>query len=139
MKFTVFNVLIVLFLCSCTHTEKAREDKLYQEVMDIHDEVMPKMGEVMWLEKELDKNIDQLKSTDSTPSRPSRIEQLTTLKKNLSDADEYMMNWMREFNNDMDGMTHEEKIDYLEKEKQKIQKVKSQVNMAIQNAQEAID
>lgn len=132
-------MLIVLFLCSCTPNEKVREDKLYQEVIDIHDEVMPKMGEVMRLEKELDKNIDQLKSTDSTPSRPSRIEHLTTLKKNLKDADEYMMNWMREFNNDMNSMTHEEKMEYLEKEKLKIQEVRSQVNMAIQNAKEAID
>lgn len=139
MKHSLFYVFATLFLLSCGNSEKKKEEQLYREVMEIHDEVMPHMGEVMQLTKELDKNIDQLKSEDSTTNPQPSIEHLTTLKQNLSDADEAMMNWMRKFNTEMDSMSHEEKMHYLQDEKEKIQEVKVQVSTVIQEAKEAIE
>ncbi len=138
MKYSLWYVTIALLLFSCGNQDQKREEELYRQVMDTHDEVMTQMGEVMRLEKQLNDNIDQLKTEDSTENKEPRIEYLTTLKNNLTEANEAMMQWMREFNNDMDEMSHEEKMNYLQQENEKIVSVEEKVTTAIDNAKEAI-
>ena len=95
-------------------SESEAENILYKEVMAIHDEVMPLMGELMAMNK-------KVKQEDSTS------QEATELTANLEDANEAMMNWMRKFNPNIENMTHEETMNYLEEEKKKIMEVKKKM------------
>lgn len=95
-------------------SEAKKENILYKEVMAIHDEVMPLMGELMAMNK-------KVKGKDSTSHEANELSAY------LEEANEAMMNWMRKFNPNIENMTHEETMNYLEEEKKKIMKVKEKM------------
>jgi hypothetical protein len=51
----------------------------------------------------------------------------------LDMAHDAMMNWMREYNGGIDLFTHNEKMEYLEKEKVKIEEVKTMMLEVIED------
>lgn len=95
-------------------SEAEKEHILYKEVMAIHDEVMPLMGELMAMNK-------KIKNKDSSSQKA------TELVVYLEEANESMMDWMRKFNPNIDNMTHEETMNYLEEEKKKIVEVREKM------------
>lgn len=95
-------------------SQSEQENILYKEVMAIHDEVMPLMGDLMAMNK-------KIKSQDSTS------QEATELSIYLEEANESMMNWMRKFNPNIENMTHEETMNYLEEEKKKIMEVREKM------------
>lgn len=95
-------------------SQSEKENILYKEVMAIHDEVMPLMGDLMAMNK-------RIKSKDSTS------QEATELSVYLEEANESMMNWMRKFNPNIENMTHEETMNYLEEEKKKIMQVREKM------------
>jgi len=95
-------------------SQSEQENILYKEVMAIHDEVMPLMGDLMAMNK-------KIKSQDSTS------QEATELSIYLEEANESMMNWMRKFNPNIENMTHEETMNYLEEEKKKIMQVREKM------------
>lgn len=95
-------------------SQSEKENILYKEVMAIHDEVMPLMGDLMAMNK-------RIKSKDSTS------QEATELSVYLEEANESMMNWMRKFNPNIENMTHEETMNYLEEEKKKILQVREKM------------
>lgn len=104
---------------AASQTEK--ENALYKEVMAIHDEVMPLMGELMAMNK-------KIKNKDSTSQEANE------LSIHLESANEAMMDWMRKFNPNIENMTHEETMNYLEEEKKKIVEVKKKMLSAQEQA-----
>ena len=109
MKYLLFFAVFILLLPSCRE-----KSPLEIEVMAIHDEVMPKMGDLHVAKK----NLRKLISETNSDSLNTIILDLIT---DLENADEGMMSWMHEYkvpNNDP------EKTVYLEKEKVNITKVK---------------
>lgn len=138
MKHVLYTLCMLLFLSACNSGER-KTDRLYEEVMDLHDEAMNKMGNVMHLQKELDEHIQELQAADSSANNMSRIEYLQQLKESLAASDEGMMQWMRSFDNEMDGMDTEQKQAYLQDQKQEIQDIDEALNTAIQNAEEALE
>ena len=101
--------------------EKEKQNALYKEVMAIHDEVMPLMGDLMAMNK-------KIKSQDSAS------EEATALSVHLEEANEAMMNWMRKFNPNIENMTHEETMNYLEEERTKITEVRKKMLSAQEQA-----
>ncbi len=99
-------------------------EALYSEVMQIHDDVMPKMHDIMSLSKKL----KAVKATNE-----SDILEIKNKITDLENAGESMMVWMRNFNPD-GGNTPEEALEYLEGEKEKIKTVKREMEGAIANA-----
>ena len=106
----------VFWASSCQSKKTARE-KLYIEVMEIHDEVMPEMSTIHRLKK-------QLKAIDTTivksPDYPTILTHLNLLEK----ADDGMMGWMAEFDNPAPDAEEAVALKYLEKEKTKISEVR---------------
>lgn len=109
-----------IFLWGCASTSGNEIDLLYQEIMDVHDEVMPKMGKIRNLEK-------QFRSAALTS--PNATE-LMSQAEVLASANEAMMNWMRNFNNDFQGLD-EEKKEYLLGQKKQVYQVKELMNSSI--------
>lgn len=103
------------------------ENALYKEVMAIHDEVMPVMGELMALNK-------QIKQRHDTLENAQQKEDLQQLSAELEAANEGMMNWMRKFNPNIKNMTYEETMNYLTEEKKKIEEVRKDMLTAKEKA-----
>ena len=132
----VFSILIctVLFLSfSCKEEKKAPEgSSQMEEVMAIHDEVMPKMGTI-------GKLVGDLKAKVDTTEMGQKYE---VAMKDLQDANTAMMDWMKNFG---DRFNHEEilegkelteeKQQWLNEEEEKVKEVKEKINGSIARAE----
>lgn len=103
--------------------------KLYEEVMAVHDDVMPKMDDIYKLKRKLK---EELSSNNLDADRRKVIEDAI---KNLDIASEGMMEWMRNFNPLPDSAGQDKARDYLLAEKDKIQRVKDDMLKSIETAQ----
>jgi len=134
-------LILACFLISCgsgIDTQILRD-----EVLDIHDEVMPKMGQVMSLRKKvraksqeilLTENFDQIKVSD-----------LDSIAEALELANKEMMSWMNDWTKNSssyldveakpkEGVKFEEVVKFLEEEKKRVLKIKTDLNEAISAA-----
>ena len=124
-------IIPVLFLLGASSCQKAQQEdqqkKLIDEVIAVHDEVMPKMDEIMTLKGQLD-SVAKV-SKDSAKARDLFIQ--------LDSADIKMSNWMAEYNPEsVKGKGNEEVMKYLENEKKRINEVKDITNTSITNAKQ---
>ncbi|WMN12956.1 hypothetical protein QYS49_35090 [Marivirga salinae] len=119
-------VLIAVLVISCESKEKEVE-KLKSETIAVHDEVMPKMDDIMKLKKSLREKKDSI-STEGNQT----IEELIS---SLEESDNAMMNWMRNYDPQMKDMSEDEKIDYLNDQKSSIEKVSKQMKNSISEAE----
>jgi len=131
-RFTnLLSVFLILTLLPACEKEKDDTQLLKEEVINVHDEVMPKMDNIMKLKAEL-KAIKQ----DTANVIPSdKLIQLNNLILNLEKADREMMEWMRNYDPLMEGMTEEEQIVYLKAQKISIKRVKQSMLSAILDAE----
>lgn len=117
-----FALAIVLLSCN-SKAEKENTSKLNEEVMAVHDEIMPKMSEIMELKSKL---TDSLKVVDSTSVQYPILKQKTdSLNRLLDEADNAMMDWMNQYKPDtLETINAEEGAKYLTDQKNKIMIVK---------------
>ena len=133
MKKIIAILFLTGILMSCTtststtdENTKAKSETLFDEVMAAHDEVMPKMGDLRKLEKSFEASLDSI--TDQ-----AEVEVIQANIKIIQDANANMMAWMRAFKPEaLQAMEEDAKIKYLEAEKVKIEKVKSDMLQALE-------
>lgn len=114
----------------------SEEEQLRDEVMAIHDRAMLRMAEIRRLSNQLN---DSIENTGVNPMfQEEAINSYRNRLKELKDADDAMRQWMRQFNEDEEGMSEAEKVAYLRKEKQRIQEVEQEMNEAIGAAREVL-
>lgn len=137
LRYTAFLLLSLTILISSCGNQLSKEeqefDTLMQQVIDVHDEVMPKMGEISSLIKELESKIDT-----TTAGKTYKKAQ-----NDLKDSYDYMMKWMSGFS---DKFPYEEKdrklnpeqlaakMNVLQGEEVEVKKMRDQVNASIKNA-----
>jgi hypothetical protein len=98
---------------------------LYNEVMKIHDEVMPKMEDMHKRKEALKKKLAESNlSAEQKKQIQSKINQLDS-------AGESMMVWMREFNPIPDSAGEEKAREYLEGEMEKVKEVRENILAAL--------
>jgi len=102
---------------------------LYDEVMKVHDEVMPKMNDIYKLKEQLKNKIAN--TPDMVAEKKQQIE--GTISR-LDSASEGLMVWMRNFNPLPDSVGEQEARDYLESEMEKIKQVSEDVRKALEDA-----
>lgn len=129
--------LLVCFTAACGQQGEKNLEELEQEVMAIHDEVMPKMGLISALNDSLKSMYTHYK-IDSVPVDSTLLQTIDNHIKALSSADESMMQWMRNYEKPGPNMTEAQKRTYFEKEKSKITDVRDTMLKAIANAQDFI-
>ena len=133
MKKTLSFLIICLFVfVACKEEEKEKSPTQMEQVMTIHDEVMPKMGKLGKLVGQLKPMADSL-GTDSPQAKAMR---------DLQDANKSMMDWMQGFGDRfepeeiMEGRElSEEKKLWLNEEEEKMKEVKEKINSSIANAE----
>ena len=87
-------IFALLASCNLNQASNSEEEyvlkKLHNEVMDVHDGVMPRMSEIGRLKRKLKDYLNE----DEPHVKTDSIQQLIY---QLDEADEAMMNWMGEF------------------------------------------
>lgn len=126
-------LMLLVFVFSCQSPNDGQVEDLKKEVMALHDEVMPKMGELRRTRKDLMLQADSLMQSD-----PERAAMLTTVSNNIADANEGMMDWMRNYEPAFEG-TEDEIMIYLEEQKKSIQKVKEAMESSLAKGQEVLE
>lgn len=110
--------------------EEGGNQALDQEIMKIHNEVMPKMDEIYQLKEQLKNKL----ATTQGLAEEKKKELENTIAK-LDSANEAMMGWMHTYSPIPDSVGGEEKArEYLENEMEKIKKVKEDMLEAIEKA-----
>jgi hypothetical protein len=122
-------LFLVLFVLIAGCNSKKDNQALYDEVMKVHDEVMPKMNDVYKLKEELKKEI-----ADAPKMVEEKRKAIESAILQLDAASEGMMDWMRNFNPLPDSLGEENARKYLEDQKGKVNKVKEDMLEAIDKA-----
>lgn len=105
----------------------------WEEVMAIHDEVMPKMSEVERLKTAL-----QAELPEAEGDRRTKVERIIG---DLEAADQAMWDWMyglKQLDNLRDSLEHPRIMDYLASEKKDVTEVKQKIERAIKNANDLL-
>lgn len=107
-------------------TETSGNQALYNEVMKIHDEVMPKIEDIHNAKRALKEKLETAPAADK-PGIEATIARLDS-------ADDGMMKWMHEFNPLPDSLGEEKAREYLENEMEKVKKVREDILQALEQA-----
>lgn len=137
MKQITILALLVVFTLSCKEKKETPEGPTQMEqVMAIHDEVMPKMGK-------LGKMVGELKSKVDTTEMGQKYQ---LAMKDLQDANKAMMDWMMNFGDRFDSeeilegkeLTEQKQI-WLDEEEVKVNDLRDQINQSIAKAEALLE
>jgi len=137
--YITFAIIGLLFSVSCNQLSKEEQefDAMMQRVIDVHDEVMPKMGTMSSLIKDLESKID----TTATGKSYEKAQ------KELKDSYDFMMDWMSDFSNKFphgeentaeDMTKFMEKMKVLQEEEIEVNQLKDQINSSIDTAKKLL-
>jgi len=136
----VLIALVGIGLGSCDNGHKEVEQKLKKEVIDIHDEIMPRMREIVELKERLQLLQDNLTENNANEATAEKVTQLRQIQSDLNDAENSMRTWMREFKLTLPEDTpHERVMEYYEDEKSDISQVKENMLSSIEAARTFIE
>lgn len=112
--------------------EEGSNEALYNQMMDVHDEIMPQMDQIMKLKREL---------TDKIANSPELVaeqkEEIEKVISNLDSASNAMMDWMHrvhKYDPKADTANSENSREFLETEMERIRKVKNLMEESIEQA-----
>jgi len=127
MKYTILLVIATVSLLACKQDISTEEQEMYDKVMVIHDEVMPKIKTINKSEIALEKIAETIESADDKAA----------IDKTLSDlkvAYDMMFEWMNNFKKKAKLPEGTNYMDYLKKEEIRIQKVSDAMLTSIADA-----
>lgn len=130
MKYSILLLFgLSLFAMACGDNYQAQQ-AAHDEVMEIHDDVMPKMSEIQRLVRSLKKHLKT--EEGQTPLDDATKAKIETVIQQLEAADEGMMAWMNTYKKPKKEMEKAAALAYLEKEKGQITKVRSEMLASIE-------
>lgn len=130
------TLLALVFFTSCVDKEKEAQNNLFKDVMAVHDEIMPKMDDIMNFKKQLKQKVEDFSAVQPVDS--AAISELQQAIADLDNSHDEMMGWMRQFNRNFEGMVNEDILSYLNGQMDKIKKVGEVTNAALKQAEEML-
>ncbi|HEY9487346.1 MAG TPA: hypothetical protein VIQ51_03395 [Chryseosolibacter sp.] len=127
MKFFAKPLIILLTFISFVACQQ--KQALYNEVMEVHDEVMPKLNDLYKAKTSLQTRLAMPGLGESEKA------EINNKIARIDSASEGMMVWMRQFNPPADSSEIEEARTYLESELVKVKKVRQDILEALAAAQ----
>ena len=148
--FVFKNFIIVFFLglmglTACNSEPRSKEpsqtdqkemselDKLRDKVIGIHDEVMPKMGNL----ERAARDLAELVAGEGMD--PEAVSKINAQIQALEDANESMMEWMRNYSPPGLDVSDTDKMAYYESQLVKVNKVKSNMLGALESAENMLE
>jgi hypothetical protein len=123
------RLLLLFLVISLPACQNSEVEVLHNEIMDIHDEVMPKTSDIAYLYLAFRKKVE----TDSTISTDQKVELLKQAD-DLEKAEDEMMVWMNDYispNKMKLSKNKNEIIDYLLEQKKIISEIKVHTNTSL--------
>lgn len=116
--------------------QRATEEQRWDEVMAVHDEVMPKMSEI----NRLSRALREVQEKD--PAIPKELQAtVETMVQELATAEEGMWEWMNNIKQ-LDALrqskNHEEIMQYLGEEQEKIAQVRDNMLRSIEKGEQLL-
>lgn len=136
MAVAAVGLLLALAWWTKQKLEEKTQNDLRAELMTVHDEVMPKMGELTMLAGRVKEML-----RDSSMGAEVRTE-LESLLVRMESAEEGMMDWMAAFKQPealRSSMDHPAIMTYLQQEKTTISQVASHINEGIEQGKYWVD
>ncbi len=124
--FVLLSFGFVLFFSACKSENKEAETLLNQEIMKVHDEVMPKMGEINRIKRQLGAYKDEVPD-DNAAMKDSLINAILLLAK----TEDNMNDWMSGYKYPNPEMKHDEMMTYLKGQQDTIKQINNEVFMTI--------
>lgn len=113
---------------------KSKEDSLFHEVMTGHDVGMAKIGKLRKHLKQIEQELDSINKVPAGKINQQYKAALLDLQDELKFADQSMYTWMVEFKADSVKDDKGKRLDYLESERVKVEKVKHNILSSMDRA-----
>lgn len=137
---------ILLLLCAAcgnpnnqyTYEREGLPDSLlplYNEILTIHDEVMPEMTTISGYQNAITEEIKHLKSDTN---KMAMVRNLNMILGDLNKAEDAMMTWMHNFSK-LDSISDLEKEIFLENEKMSATEMRNLVLRTLQSAKDYLE
>ncbi|WP_031530266.1 hypothetical protein [Dyadobacter crusticola] len=114
-----------------------------KQLMELHDSMMPKMGEMMSVKKTLTSIVNEIESLNaSSPSRELQKQkaEAQSLIAQLDEADKSMMGWMHQYKADtLENLDAAQQDTYIGDQTAKMEVVNSQMRDAISRSEDFIN
>ncbi|TCK85278.1 hypothetical protein [Albibacterium bauzanense] len=126
MKPILLSALSLLLLITACNTKDNSTKQLQDEVIAIHDEVMPMMATFTHTSIKIDSilnNWETIKLEHSEIDTTEQKAKLINLKKEIEASNDAMNDWMHELNLDYESMSETETQEYLQNERLKVQDI----------------
>lgn len=137
MKNILLLLAVVAFsLSACTEGGKDSVGDLATQVIAVHDEAMPHMGQIMQLRREIAAEIETLEAAPEADS--VRVQALAAALDQLNAAKTGMEDWMHAYQTPGKDTPDAEALAYLQSEMAKATKVKDDIFASIANAKELL-
>lgn len=141
MKYPIIGLFFVIICltiaCNNSANHTTEQQQAWDEVMVVHDEVMPKTADVNRLTAQLRTKVAALDSTQQE-TKTSMMDAIQALER----ADEGMMSWMSEVQDPEilrgENKTHEEIMRYLNDEKKKVGQVRDDIVTALERGNQLL-
>jgi hypothetical protein len=134
MMKTILILLMALTLFSCSNPQQEEIKRLKGKTIELHDVVMPRMGEVAELSSQL-KELREQMINDTTDSVSAVRASISKQVESLDMAYEGMMDWMANYE---PGYENENPIDsaivYYTGQEKEIEEVKTNIEVSIDDA-----
>ena len=129
-------LLAITFITLILSCNEDKENTQMKEVMTVHDEVMPKMGQ-------LGQMVGKLKAMENDSTEMGR--QYQNAREDLQEANGAMMDWMQNFGNRftpdeiLNGAElSAEKKRWLDEEEEKVKELQGQIDSSIEKAEKLL-
>ena len=132
---TIFGLFVFCIVISaCKDVTGGQDDKLFEDVMGLHDEIMPVSTKLHGLQSSL-KTL--LATPDSIPANMTK-DDVIAASMHAEEAYNAMMDWMRDFKVP-ENMNPTEKSAYLKAEKLKLTNLKEETLRAFNEAEAIVN
>ena len=126
--------VLALLAWACTGNQAGETEALRKEVIDIHDEIMPHMREIGELKETL-QALEGSLAAGNGEEVSGHIAKIQAASQSLTQAEDAMRNWMQTFKYEIsEDLEHEQVMDYLKGEKDKITQVKQMINQSVDSS-----
>lgn len=132
-------LFLSLFLFSCNNTpveetasENTTVDSLYNIVMEVHDKLMPEMGNIARYKNQIASHRDSL--LEITPEGNDLTARMRNNISELNKAETLMFDWMSDFSSQYDSLSVDEKVGFLHKNKTIVDQMEEIFNSSLSEA-----
>jgi DNA-directed RNA polymerase subunit F len=123
---------LILFFQACGPSQKELNAERRSEVIAVHDEVMPKMGQLKSFEKKALQRAEEFAAMDTVDA--GKVQEMKDLALELDQAYEAMFVWMRQYETEDGDRTPEEVKAYLEEQMISVSEVNRVMKTALSKA-----